>query len=113
MAIAYDEESGTLAIIADECECGSPWHDTGCDAPGCHGQWCPECGTGCDIEVAPEFGRCAEGLATESDEDYEARINASRAAFGLKPLDPGYAITPSAPAAPSRARLLREETMER
>jgi hypothetical protein len=86
MPVIYDEESGGLAVAPDECGCGRPWYDTGCAAPGCLGQWCPECGTGCDIEVAPEDGTCAAALAEESDEEAAERINRERAAFGLRPL---------------------------
>ena len=89
MAIAYDEESGSLAIGSDECECGQPWYDTGCAAPGCLGQWCPECGTGCDIEVDPDGGTCATAIDAESDDEAEERINRERAAFGLRPLTGG------------------------
>ena len=61
-------------------------YDTGCDAPGCRGYVCYGCGTGCDIEADPEHGQCATALAAESDEDYDARIDAERAAFGLPAL---------------------------
>ena len=86
MPIIYDEESGGLALQSEFCEdCTRPLYDTGCDAPGCHGLCCMECGTGCDIDL-DDTGRCATALAGESDEDYDARVNAERAAFGLSPL---------------------------
>ena len=86
MPIFYDEEAGELAIGSETCECGSPLYDTGCDAPGCRGYCCMDCGTGCDIEIDRENGRCATAAAGESDEDYGARVNAERAAFGLSPV---------------------------
>jgi hypothetical protein len=87
MAVIYDEESGGLAIVPDECpDCGQPWYDTGCAAPGCLGYCCMDCGTGCDIEFDPDAGRCANAIAEEGDEEAEARVNRERAAFGLSPL---------------------------
>jgi hypothetical protein len=86
MPVRYDTDDG-FTIDSETCEdCGSPLYDTGCDARGCNGFCCMECGTGCDIEFAPEDGRCATALAEESDEDYDARVNAERAAFGLSPV---------------------------
>lgn len=90
MAVCYDDETGGLVIIPDECpDCGSPWYDTGCCAPGCFGQWCPECGTGCDIEVDPDHGACALAVDGESGGEAEERIDRERAAFGLRPLTGG------------------------
>ena len=90
MPIFYDDDAGVLAIGSEYCgDCGAALYDTGCDAPGCRGYCCFGCGTGCDIEVDPEAGRCATALAEESDEDYTARVNAERAAFGLSPLTAG------------------------
>lgn len=86
MPVYYDEESGSIAIGSEYCECGEPLYDTGCDAPGCRGYCCMDCGTGCDLEFDPEDGRCARASAAESDEDYDARVDAERAAFGLRPL---------------------------
>lgn len=86
MPVYYDDEAGTFAIASDECECGQPWYDTGCAAPGCLGQWCPECGDGCDIEVSPEDGACAAAMAAESEEEAEERFKRERAAFGFSPL---------------------------
>ena len=85
MPIIYDEESDSLAVASETCECGKPYYDTGCDAPGCRGFCCLDCGTGCDIDF-DDTGRCATALAGESDEDYDARVNAERAAFGLSPV---------------------------
>jgi hypothetical protein len=85
--IVYDEDFEALAVMSGHCEdCGKPLYDTGCDAPGCRGYCCMDCGTGCDIEFDREHGRCATALAEESDEDYTERVNAERAAFGLSPL---------------------------
>jgi hypothetical protein len=87
MPIIYDEESGGLALQSEFCEdCTSPLYDTGCDAPGCRGYRCGNCGTGCDAEFDNESGRCATALAAEGDEDRDARVNAERAAFGLSPV---------------------------
>jgi hypothetical protein len=85
MPIIYDEESGGLAVASETCECGEPYYDSGCDAPGCAGYRCIDCGTGCDLDL-DDTGRCATALAGESDEDYTERVNAGRAAFGLSPL---------------------------
>jgi hypothetical protein len=86
MPIVYDEESGDLAVASDHCgDCGQPLYDTGCDALGCNGYCCFNCGTGCDIDLADD-GRCATALAEESDEDYTDRVNAERAAWGLSPI---------------------------
>jgi hypothetical protein len=87
MAVYYDTDAEEFAISPDDCEdCGEPLYDTGCDAPGCQGRCCMDCATGCDIEIIGEGGRCATALAGESDEDYDARVNAERAAFGLSPV---------------------------
>jgi hypothetical protein len=97
MPVIYDEENGGLAIGSENCgDCEEPLYDTGCDAPGCCGYCCMDCGTGCDIEFSPEDGRCAAALAEESDEDYAGRVNAERAAFGLSPLpvEPGQDAAP-------------------
>lgn len=84
MPVMYDPATGFI-IAPNHCEdCGEPLYDTGCDAPGCRGFSCPDCGTGCDRDF-PD-GRCASALKSESGEEYTARINAERAAFGLKPL---------------------------
>jgi hypothetical protein len=89
MPIIYDEESGGLAVASETCaDCGAPLYDTGCDAPGCNGYCCMNCGTGCDIDIDGDSGRCSAALSAESDEDYDARVNAERAAFGLSPVAP-------------------------
>ena len=87
MPVMYDTGSERFFIESGHCEyCHEPMYDTGCDAPGCTGYQCRECGAGCDIEVAPEDGRCAQALAEESGEEYTERVNAERAAFGLSPV---------------------------
>lgn len=84
MPVTYDQETG-FSIVPEHCpDCGKPRYDTGCAAPGCDGYRCDACGAGCDAEDGQ--GRCATALAAESDEDYTARVNAERAAFGLRPL---------------------------
>lgn len=90
MAIGYDAESEGFAVIPDECpDCESPLYDTGCDAPGCNGRSCLECGTGCDLEVDPQSGKCATALDEETDDEYAARVDMERAAFGLPPVGHG------------------------
>lgn len=87
MPVYYDTDAESFAIAPENCsDCGAPLYDTGCDAPGCLGFRCNECGTGCDVDIEPQDGTCARALADETDEDYTARINAERAAFGLSPL---------------------------
>jgi hypothetical protein len=87
MPIIYDEESGGLTVASETCECGEPLNDTGCDAPGCNGYRCSDCGTGCDLDF-DDTGRCWTAMASESGEDYSARVDAERAAFGLSPVAP-------------------------
>jgi hypothetical protein len=90
MAVYYDADAEGFAVMADDCErCGESLYDTGCDAPGCQGRCCMECGTGCDLEFAPEDGRCATVLVGEDDDAYAARVNAERVAFGLSPIQGG------------------------
>ena len=87
MPVWYDSTAGKFVISPDVCpECGDGLYDTACDAAGCPGRCCMDCGTGCDIEMDPENGRCASALAAESEDDRDARIDAERAAFGLRPL---------------------------
>lgn len=89
MPVIYDAEAEGFAISPEECpECEAPLYDTGCDAPGCIGRSCVECGSGCDIEADPDSGTCATALAEESDEDRDSRADTERAAFGLPPLTP-------------------------
>lgn len=87
MPVYYDDTESTYAISPDNCgDCGEPLYDTGCDAPGCSARCCMSCGTGCDIELDPDKGRCATALDEESDSEYEARVDRERAAFGLPPV---------------------------
>lgn len=84
MAVRYDTDDDEFVIDSDNCEdCDEPLYDTGCDAPGCPGRCCMDCATGCDLESMPETGRCATATAEESEEDYDARCNAERVAWGL------------------------------
>ena len=88
MVVYYDGIIDAFVIESDDCgDCHQPLYDTGCDAPSCNGRCCMDCGTGCDIEfvTAEQGGRCASALAEESDEEFGARINRERAAFGLSP----------------------------
>lgn len=86
MPIAYDDEEG-FVVIPDDCpDCNQPLCDTGCDAPGCPGRCCMDCGTGCDLDFLGDEGECARAIADESPEDHLARVNRERAAFGLSPV---------------------------
>lgn len=87
MPVYYDTEAEEFMIGPDNCpDCGDPLYDTGCDASGCSSRCCMDCGTGCDIELNPDNGRCAAAIDAESDEDRDDRIDAERSAFGLAPL---------------------------
>ncbi len=87
MVVYYDTTTSQFMIGPDDCEdCGEPLYDTSCDAPRCSGRCCMSCATGCDLELMGDEGRCAAAIAAESDEDREDRINAERAAWGLRPL---------------------------
>ncbi|AHH98244.1 hypothetical protein KALB_4882 [Kutzneria albida DSM 43870] len=80
-----ESASKYFAIYPDNCkDCGGPFYDTACDAPGCVGRACLSCGVGCDWELAE--GSCRQSVAGESNEDRVARVNAERAAFGLSPV---------------------------
>ena len=88
MPVYFDTDANAFAIVSDDCpNCGEPWYMSGCTAPGCNGLACQDCGTGCDYDFvdAEDGGRCASALEDEDEEDYEERINAERAAFGLPP----------------------------
>jgi hypothetical protein len=88
MPVQYDYDSDSLVVYPDDCpDCGQPFYMSGCDAPGCPGLACQDCGTGCDLDFvdAEDGGRCATALDDEDEEDHEERINAERAAFGLSP----------------------------
>ncbi|ACU71906.1 hypothetical protein Caci_2997 [Catenulispora acidiphila DSM 44928] len=88
MPIGYDHETSGLAFIADTCEdCGEPLYFSGCDAPGCTGFGCQDCGTGCDLDFMGDDGTCAQAIAEEDQEDHDERINAERAVFGLSPIE--------------------------
>lgn len=87
MAVAFDPTQG-FVVVPDDCrDCGTPLYDTGCSVPGCDGRYCLKCGTGCDREIEPQDGLCAQAAANESPEDALARINEERAAFGLPTYD--------------------------
>lgn len=52
-------------------DCEQDAYFSGCDAPGCNGYGCPDCGTGCDLDfLDDEDSRCRQALA-EADEDDE------------------------------------------
>lgn len=48
-------------------DCGEPAYDSGCEADGCNGWGCQDCGTGCDLDFldAEDGGRCA--ASTDDD----------------------------------------------
>jgi hypothetical protein len=81
--VMWDDDAGF--VVFDATCCDLRMNDTGCDAPGCRGFCCDDCGSGCDIESGPG-SRCARSLAAESDEDRAARVDRERAAFGLAPM---------------------------
>lgn len=92
MPISYDTESGDFKVSPEYCtDCEEPRYDTGCDARGCDGWRCNNCGTGCDVDIDDE-GRCATALAAEPDEDYDERVNAERAALGLSRKSPEFPV---------------------
>ncbi|WP_230536427.1 hypothetical protein [Streptomyces sp. OUCMDZ-3434] len=50
--------------------CGQDAYFSGCEAPGCNGYGCPDCGTGCDIDfLDDEDSSCAQVIAEEAEED--------------------------------------------
>lgn len=50
--------------------CGQDAYDSGCEAPGCNGYGCPDCGTGCDIDfLDDDESQCAQAIAEAGDED--------------------------------------------
>lgn len=54
-------------------DCEQPAYDSGCEAAGCTGWGCPDCGTGCDLDFASaeDGGRCARA---QEDEDGEGDV---------------------------------------
>ncbi|MFD5564495.1 hypothetical protein [Kitasatospora griseola] len=48
-------------------DCGELAYDSGCEADGCSGWACSDCGTGCDLDFldVDEGGQCA--AATDED----------------------------------------------
>lgn len=84
MPVRYDTNQETFVIDPEDCpDCGQSLYQS-----GCNGLACQDCGTGCDLDFvdAEDGGRCATALDDEDDEDYDERINAERAAFGLAPI---------------------------
>ncbi|MFE3326830.1 hypothetical protein [Streptomyces sp. NPDC059176] len=51
-------------------DCDEPAYFSGCEAEGCNGWGCPDCGTGCDLDFvdAEDGGRCA---SYDEDDDEE------------------------------------------
>lgn len=85
MGVYFDTDTDTFVIASETCPCGADLYQSGCDAPGCNGLGCQDCGAGCDRDFV-EDGNCATAAAEESDEEHEERINQERAAFGLPPI---------------------------
>ncbi len=88
MSVRYDTDDEQFVIDPTHCpDCDEELYVSACDAPGCNSLACQDCGTGCDLDFvdAEDGGRCASALEDEDEEDYDARINAERAAFGLGP----------------------------
>lgn len=50
-------------------DCEQDAYFSGCDADGCNGYGCPDCGTGCDLDFVDidEGGRCATARDAEDD----------------------------------------------
>jgi hypothetical protein len=85
--VMWDDQDAALVIVSEDCpDCGEGLYDTGCDAPGCAGFCCMDCGTGCDMEFNPENGACVRALDDESEDERAERIDRERAAFGLSPV---------------------------
>lgn len=80
MVVRYDTDKHGFVIDSGICEgCGEPMYDSGCDAPGCNGFGCQDCGLGCDIDFLPdEYSRWAAAIADEDPDDRLARDNEER-----------------------------------
>jgi len=70
-----DPDRPRLLDTPDERGCHSCEGDayfSGCEAPGCNGYGCPDCGTGCDLDfLDDDESRCAQAIAEDEDEDDE------------------------------------------
>lgn len=84
--VMWDDDSRTFFVFDERC-CGIYMYDTGCDAIGCTGYVCEQCGKGCTDLADPERGDCAMARRGESAEDHLARVNRQREGFGLRPID--------------------------
>ncbi|WP_369274470.1 hypothetical protein AB5J55_35125 [Streptomyces sp. R11] len=50
--------------------CEDDAYFSGCDAPGCNGWGCPNCGTGCDLDfLDDDESRCAQAAAEDDEEE--------------------------------------------
>lgn len=87
MVVRYDTDTDAWVVDSEECpHCEEALYHSGCDAPGCNGLACQDCGTGCDLDFAPEDdSRCAAAIADEDPADRLERHNKERAALGLEP----------------------------
>ncbi|GAA1431675.1 hypothetical protein GCM10009601_51150 [Streptomyces thermospinosisporus] len=67
-------------VVPDErgCpDCEQPAYFSGCDAPGCNGWGCQNCGSGCDLDFCDEDeSRCAQAIAERDEDDEEAEDEA-------------------------------------
>lgn len=68
MPVRYDTDQQEFVVDSDDCpDCGEPLYQSGCDAPGCNGLACQDCGTGCDSHfVDTEDGAGAQPLPLRS-----------------------------------------------
>ena len=49
--------------------CEQDAYFSGCEAPGCNGYGCPDCGTGCDLDfLDDDESSCAQAIADAEDE---------------------------------------------
>lgn len=90
MPVYFDTTTRGFAVFDEnrcpDCGAQESLDDTGCDAPGCRGYACPDCGWGCDLPVNGDQGACGAALAAETPEARQARSDTERAGWGLPPL---------------------------
>lgn len=78
MAVTVDLDTGEVGFVDDVCpDCGEPMYSSGCEAPGCTGFGCPDCGVGCDLDFADD-GWCAAALAAVDADEEEDWLPAVR-----------------------------------
>lgn len=53
-------------------DCEQDAYFSGCEAPGCNGYGCPDCGTGCDLDfLDDDESTCAQAIADDDEENEE------------------------------------------